>query len=180
MAIAPPRTTPVVGWQIGSHVVQVGPTTLLARGSVLSLSKPIGSNLRLHVASTGIIALSRAVLDQEVVQTDLPPSLPVVGVVVDRDARATIAEDDIIVHVNGATLSEAVLQVEAGDRTVFLYDVAGEPGATTLSVTVGLRSGVSLAESSAGLGRPPTGLNHWPAARSPRSCLTPSSARTAS
>lgn len=150
LAVAPPRTTPVVGWQIGSHVAQVGPTTLLGRGSAISLSQPIGANLRRHVAATGIIALSRAMLEQEVVQTDLPASVSTAGVFVDRDEHATLASEDVVIHAAGATLAGSPLQVEAGDRTLFLYDVQpdrSEAGrdATMLSITVGLRSGVTLA-----------------------------------
>jgi len=144
---------PVVGWQIGSHVAQVGPTTLLGRGCVISLAKPIGSNLRRHVAATGIIALSRAMLDQEVVETHLPAAVTVVGVVVDRGARSSMATDDIMIHAAGASLAGAVLQVEAGHRTVFLYDVlAGATDAATISVTAGLRAGLNLAGVFGGFG----------------------------
>jgi hypothetical protein len=148
-----PGTTPVVGWQIGSHVAQVGPTTLLGRGSVIALAKPIGSNLRRQVAATGIISLSRAMLDQEVVETHLPASVDVVGVIVDRGARSSIAADDVVIHAAGATLAEAVLQVEAGNRTVFLYKVETEQkDAATISVTAGLRAGLDLAGVFGGFG----------------------------
>jgi hypothetical protein len=148
-----PRTTAVVGWHIGSHVAQVGPTTLLGRGSVITLAKPIGSNVRRHVAATGIIELSRAMLDQEVVHTQLPASVTVVGVVVDRGTRSDIASADIVIHAAGATLAESVRQVEAGSRTMFLYDVESEArDAETISVTAGLRAGLNLAGVFGGFG----------------------------
>lgn len=148
-----PRTTAVVGWQIGSHVAQVGPTTLLGRGSVITLAKPIGSNVRRHVAATGIIALSRAMLDQEVVHTQLPASVTVVGVVVDRGTRRDIASADIVIHAAGARLAAAVRQIEAGSRTVFLYDVETEANdAETISVTAGLRADLNLAGVFGGFG----------------------------
>ena len=148
-----PRTVPVVGWQIGSHVAQVGPTTLLGRGSVITLAKPIGSSLRRHVAAAGIIALSRAMLDQQVVHTQLPASVDVVGVMVDRGTRRDIASADIVIHTAGAKLAEAVRQVEAGSRTVFLYDVVAEAeDAETISVTAGLRDGLNLAGVFGGFG----------------------------
>jgi len=153
LAASRPGTRPVVGWQIGSYVAQVGPTTLLGRGSVITLAKPIGSNVRSHMAATGVIALSRAMLDQEVVETRLPSSIDVVGVVVDGGARCAIATDDIVIHSAGARLAENVLQVEAGNRTVFLYEVVTEgAGDTPVSVTVGLRSGLNLAGVFGGFG----------------------------
>jgi large repetitive protein len=144
--------TAVAGWQVGSHVAQVGPTTLLGRGSVITLAKPIGSNVRRHIAATGIVALSRATLDQEVVHTQLPATVTVVGVIVDRGTRRDLASADIVIQAEGAQLS-GVRQVEAGSRTAFLYDVKADArDAETIAVTVGLRSGLNLEGVFAGFG----------------------------
>ena len=146
---SPPGTIPVVGWQLGSLVAQVGPTTLLGRGSTISLTKTVGSNLRRHLAATGMIALSRATLAQEVVQTELPRTVSTIGVLVDHDPQATIASSDVVIHTEGATLAAPGLQVEAGKRTAYLYDVAvddtAKVAAGTISVAVGLRTGLTLA-----------------------------------
>ncbi len=69
-------------------MVQVGPTTLLARGAVVRLAAPIGTRVRAHVAASGITAVSRAMLDQAaVVSTELPAHVTVVGVLRRRADR---------------------------------------------------------------------------------------------
>jgi hypothetical protein len=142
---------PVVGWQLDSEVVQTGPTTLLARGAVVSLSKPIGASVRGHVAATGVITMSRAMLDQEAVSTELPSAVSVIGVLVDGPNQGAFASDAVIVHTDPGTTSDVPLLVKSGNRTLFLYDVAPNPArqpndtGAPVSVSVGLRAGLMMA-----------------------------------
>jgi hypothetical protein len=104
-------------------------------------------------------------LTQEVVTTRFPTSLSVVGVLVDRDTQAVPAPPDaVIIHIDGATSAPLPLQVAAGNRTVYLYDIvidtADGAQPPSLSVTVGLRTGLSLAGV---LGAPGT-ASGWAAA----------------
>lgn len=142
---------PVVGWQLDGEVVQTGPTTLLARGAVVSLSKPTGASVRGHVAAAGIITMSRAMLDQEAVRTELPGTVSVIGVLVDRPDQGVLAADAVIVHTDTGTTSDVPLLVTSGNRTLFIYDVAPDAAGAVhdptvpVSVSVGLLAGLSLA-----------------------------------
>ncbi|MCV2396527.1 hypothetical protein OEB99_19630, partial [Actinotalea sp. M2MS4P-6] len=132
------RGTAVLGWQVGTSVVQVGPTALLARGAVVRLGAPTGTRVRSHVAASGIATVSRAMLDQAAVQTDLPAHVTVVGVLLDAPTDALLGPEDVVVHVGGASLAPVPTQVAAGRRTAFLYDVTElDDGAETITVTVG-------------------------------------------
>ena len=144
---APRGTIPVLGWQLDADAVQVGPTTLLVRGAVLSLSKPTGSSVRGHVAATGVIPLSRALLDQEAVSTEFPAAVSVVGVLVDRPDQGALASDAVIIRTDPTTVTGLPVQVAAGNRTLFLYDLAPatDGAADTVTVTVGLLHGLAMA-----------------------------------
>ncbi|GAA3586432.1 DUF6603 domain-containing protein [Kribbella ginsengisoli] len=141
-SVATAGALPVLGWQLGAELVQVGPTTLLARGSVVSLSKPIGASIRGHAAATGMITVSRALLAQEVVQTDFGPFVSVIGVLIDNPDATRLGPESVILNTEQVRVSSQPIQVTAGTRTLFLYDVrrrpsdAGDPD--RISVTVGL------------------------------------------
>ncbi|NTW40796.1 MAG: hypothetical protein HGA44_13090, partial [Cellulomonadaceae bacterium] len=139
--------SPVLGWQVGSNVVQVGPATLLARGAVVRLSKPAGTQVRGQTASSGMLAVSRALLDQQAVGTELPPTIGTVGVLVDSPSVRSLGPDSVVVNVDGADVRGLPQQVVAGNRTLFLYDVVvPEPGKQELvRVSVGLLDDSSLA-----------------------------------
>lgn len=140
---------PVAGWQIGEHAVQVGPTTLLTRGSVVSLSVPFGGNVRRHVGTAGLVSLSRALIEQQVVTTALPAGVSLVGLLVDAERDAAISPGSVLVHTGGVTLSATPLQVRAGQRALFLYDVTAilEPDGAPqpITINVGLAGNLSLA-----------------------------------
>jgi hypothetical protein len=145
-AAAPRGTIPVLGWQLDGAAVQVGPTTLLVRGAVLSLSRPAGLRVRGHLAATGVIPLSRAMLDQEVVRTVFPAATGVAGVLVDRPDPGALASDAVLIHTDHRPVTGLPVQVAAGNRTLFLYDLAPSPDrADTVGVTVGLRAGLAMA-----------------------------------
>jgi hypothetical protein len=129
----------VLGWQLGSEVVQVGPTTLLARGATLRLSAPIGGAVRSQVAATGMVPISNALLDQQVVQTDFSPAVTVIGVLVENPSGLPLGPDAVVVGVDRASVSGDPMRIEAGRRTLFLYDVTlGDAPTDRISVTAGL------------------------------------------
>jgi hypothetical protein len=141
-AVATSSALPVLGWQLGSELVQVGPTTLLARGAVVSLSKPIGAAIRGHAAATGMITVSRALLAQEVVQTDFGPVVTVIGVLIDNPDATRLGPESVILNTEQVRVAGLPIQVTAGTRTLFLYDVRPRPAdagdTDRVSVTVGL------------------------------------------
>src|SRR5260370_3274222 len=126
-AAAPRGTIPVLGWQLDGAAVQVGPTTLLVRGAVLSLSKPAGLRVRGHLAATGVIPLSRAMLDQEVVRTVFPAATGVPGVLVDRPHPRALASDAVLIHPDHRPITGLPVQVAAGNPTPLLFRPAPSP-----------------------------------------------------
>jgi hypothetical protein len=118
---------------------------------VVSLSKPTGASVRGHVAAAGIITMSRAMLDQEAVRTELAGTVSVIGVLVDRPDQGVLAADAVIVHTDTGTTSDVPLLVTSGNRTLFIYDVAPDAAGAVhdptvpVSVSVGLLAGLSLA-----------------------------------
>ncbi|WP_426595718.1 DUF6603 domain-containing protein [Cellulomonas sp. McL0617] len=145
-AVSAGSSTPVLGWQLGSQLAQVGPTTLLARGSVVRLSKPFAVGVRGHVEAAGIVPVTRAMLDQELVRTDLPASTTVIGVLVDGPRGVALGPEQVVVHTGGADVAALPLRVTAGNRTMFLYDLlADDPAGPTVGVSVGVVGDVALA-----------------------------------
>lgn len=148
LAAAPAPHMPVAGWQIGDYAVQVGPTTLLARGAVLSLSKPFGANVRRHVGTAGLVPLSLAMLEQEVVETALPAAVSLIGVLIDAERDGVASPDSVVVHSAGAILSETPLHIRAGQRSLFLYEIVPAQASApieAITITVGVASKLSLA-----------------------------------
>lgn len=152
-----PGTVNALGWQLDNEAVQVGPTTLLTRGSVLTLTAPVGARVRGHVAANGAVRLSRAMLDQQVVTTRFPAGVTVLGVVVDRPSAAAITKDVVTIATDGAGVTGGPVQVVSGNRVLFLYDLAvtdtpaGAPAAA-VDASVGLRAGLAMSGVVAGHG----------------------------
>jgi hypothetical protein len=157
--VAAPGATHALGWQLDGEAVQVGPTTLLTRGSVLTVTKPVGGRVRHHVAANGIVTLSRALLDQDVVSTRFPAGVTVLGVLVDRPDQSAVTSDSVTITTDGAAIAHGPLQVVAGNRVLFLYDLASMKDAVgpdsesaPVDASVGLRSGLAMAGVVAGFG----------------------------
>jgi hypothetical protein len=82
-----------------------------------------GTAISQQTMSLGMIPLAQATLDQVAVQTYLPGSCTVVGVLLDAKAGGAIGPDTIAVAAEGATLKPSPIRVQGGDRTLLLYDV---------------------------------------------------------
>jgi hypothetical protein len=135
-ALAPPGSRPLVGWQVGTHVAQAGPSCLLARGASIVLSQLTGVSLGNQAMSLGMIALSEAMVDQVAIQTYLPPDIDVVGILLDAKAGAVIGPETVVVAADNATLGAVPIRVDSGDRTLFLYDVTHAPGAAAKDTVI--------------------------------------------
>jgi hypothetical protein len=126
---------------------------------VLTVTKPVGGRVRHHVAANGIVTLSRALLDQDVVSTRFPAGVTVLGVLVDRPDQCAVTSDSVTINADGAAISHGPLQVVAGNRVLFLYDLASMKDAVgpdsesaPVDASVGLRSGLGMAGVVAGFG----------------------------
>lgn len=144
---APADRLPTVGWQLGSYLAQVGPTTLLGRGCTLSLSQKVAAPVSGFLAATGMLEVSRAMLVQSAVETRLPQSVTVIGILVDHDHGVGVTAEGLQLHLEGLTVAADPVVVQADNTLLFLYDV--QPSETvdatgTASVTVGLRGGLVL------------------------------------
>jgi hypothetical protein len=135
----------VLGWESGGQAIQVGPTTLLARGSVLRLGTPSGVTVRTQRAASGVVSIATALADQEITSTELPPDLTVVAVLLDNATDALPGPDDVIVHVDGGTARPLPLQVAAGRRTLYLYDVKPDHSRDLMLVSTGVTGRATLA-----------------------------------
>jgi hypothetical protein len=124
---APGASRAMLGWQTGGLGIQTGPATLLVRGSVLRLSVPFGPAVRGHVAASGVVPISAAMVRQPVIGTEFPRSVTVAGVLVDNATAAAPGPDEVIVHVEGALADPLPVQVVAGRRTLYLYDLEPLP-----------------------------------------------------
>jgi hypothetical protein len=135
----------VLGWETTGRAIQVGPTTLLARGSVLRLGAPAGVTVRSQRAASGVVAIATALAGQEVTATELPSDMTVVGVLLDNSTDAVPGPDDVVVHVDGGTARPLPLQVVAGRRTLYLYDVKPDRSQELMVVSAGITGRATLA-----------------------------------
>jgi hypothetical protein len=87
------------------------------------LSQVTGVSISNQSMSLGLIALSEATVDQVAVQTYLPSSVNVVGVLLDAQAGGVIGPDTVAVAADNAMLNATPVRVQGGDRTLLLYDV---------------------------------------------------------
>ena len=141
MALAPPGAKPIAGWQVGMHVVQTSTNVMLARGATLMLSQATAVAIGNQTMSLGMIALSEAIVDQVAIQTQLPASVSVVGILLDAKPGGVVGPESVAVASDGVVLSSTPIRVEGGDRTLLLYDVTAAAAAgrkdTSITVTTG-------------------------------------------
>ena len=144
-AVAGAGGVPAVGWQAGNLLPQVGPTTLLARGSVVVLRKPYGSAYNDQRASQLMASVSSAVRGQSGVETWLPTTTGVVMITLDRSDATAADAGDLTLGCTGATLAVPPVAGAGGTRRALLYDVQStDPKADHIAVTVASRAGWSL------------------------------------
>ena len=135
----------IVGWQTGNLVPQVGSTSLLGRGCVIILAQPALTAKRRLPAAQAMVRLSEALVDQTGVETWLPITVSVVGLLLDVLDPSASQDGDLSIAVKGGTLSTPPVRVAGGNRKMLFYNVLSrDANATYISVSVGSRSGLRL------------------------------------
>jgi hypothetical protein len=135
---------PVVGWQAGNLMAQINSTTFLARGAVVMLAQPNVVRKGKQVTAQGMLRLSQAVLDQPGVETWLPTSIGVVGLMLDQQDPTAAADGDLAIAVNGATLASPPVRVVGGARKILLYDVTQVTATDHIVIAVASQSASRL------------------------------------
>ncbi len=136
---APAGKRTVAGWQAGNLLPQVGPTTILGRGSCLMLPQTHIPIRNRQAISQTMVRVSDAVAEQIGTETWLPTGIGVVMILLDlQDASATAA-GDLALSAQGATLSSTPIRILGGRRRALLYDVTN-PDPKANHITVGVAS----------------------------------------
>ena len=112
---------PAVGWQAGSQLAMVGAQTLLARGSSVQVSRPIGAG-RFGQLSAGLVRAGDVMARQSAVETRLPIGVSVVLIQLDVVDLSAAADGDLAIACDGAMLSSKPVVVTAGTRRSLIYD----------------------------------------------------------
>lgn len=136
---APAGRRTVVGWQAGNLLPQVGPTTILGRGSCLMLPQTHTPLRKRQAISQTMVRVADAVAGQMGTETWLPVSIGVVMILLDLQDASASADGDLALSVDGATLSSTPVRVLGGRRRALLYDVS-DADTTAPHVTVGVAS----------------------------------------
>jgi hypothetical protein len=136
---APAGKKTVAGWQAGNLLPQVGPTTILGRGSCLRLPQTYIPLRNRQAISQTMVRVSDAVAEQIGTETWLPSSIGVVMILLDlQDATAT-SDGDLALSAQGVTLSSTPIRILGGRRRALLYDVS-DADPTVGHITIGVAS----------------------------------------
>ncbi len=135
---------PVVGWQAGNLMAQINSSTFLARGSVVMLAQPNLVQKNQQVTAQGMLRLSQAVLDQPGVETWLPTSIGVVGIMLDQQDPTAAGDGDLAIALSGATLATPPIRIVGGARKILLYDLTQVTATDQIVIAVASRSASRL------------------------------------
>jgi hypothetical protein len=136
----------IAGWQTGNLLPQVGSTALVGRRSLILLPQIAATIKSKQPSAQAMVYLSSAMADQPGVETWLPLSTAVVGVLLDVEDLCTSADGDRAIAVTGATLSTPPLRVIGGRRKLLLYDaLKRDDKAAHIVVSVASHSGARMA-----------------------------------
>ena len=145
-AAAPAGRQTVAGWQAGNLLPQVGPTTILGRGSCLMLPQTHIPIRNRQAISQTMIRVSDAVASQIGTETWLPTSIGAVMILLDLEDASASADGDLALSAQGATLSSTPIRILGGRRRALLYDVSdADPAANHITVGVASETGWRLA-----------------------------------
>ncbi|HZZ37514.1 MAG TPA: DUF6603 domain-containing protein [Acidobacteriaceae bacterium] len=136
---APAGKKTVAGWQAGNLLPQVGPTTILGRGSCLALPQTHIPLRNRQAISQTMIRVSDAVAEQIGTETWLPTGIGVVMILLDLQDASAVDSGDLALSCQGATLSPTPIRILGGRRRALLYDVSAAD-ATAGHITVGVAS----------------------------------------
>lgn len=135
---------PVVGWQAGNLMAQINSSTFLARGSIVMLAQPNLVQKNKQVTAQGMLRLSQAVLDQPGVETWLPTTVSVIGLLLDQQDPTAAADGDLAIALTGATLATVPARVVGGARKILLYDISQVTATDHIVIAVASRSASRL------------------------------------
>jgi large repetitive protein len=144
MLAASQNSKPVVGWQTGNLTAQINSTTLLTRGSCIRLAQPNPVQKNKQLTAQGMLPLSQAVVDQAGIETRLPISIGVVGIILDQQDPTAAGDGDLAIAVDGATLTTPPIRVTGGARKILLYDIAQSNATDHIVIGVASRSASRL------------------------------------
>jgi hypothetical protein len=143
---APAGATVAVGWQSASHVVQVGPSLLLARGAAVVLAHPATVARGPRATHNAVVRAAEIIGEQSAVETWLPIGTEVVVVLLDCQDATASDDGDLAIAVEGATLSSPPERATGGRRRALVYDVVSRDAkAQQLIVSVASRSAFRFA-----------------------------------
>jgi hypothetical protein len=143
---APTGRQTVAGWQAGNLLPQVGPTTILGRGSCLMLPQTHIPIRNRQAISQTMIRVSDAVASQIGTETWLPTSIGAVMILLDLENASASADGDLALSAQGATLSSTPIRILGGRRRALLYDVSdADPAANHITLGVASETGWRLA-----------------------------------
>ena len=131
---------PIVGWQAGNLMPQVNSSTLLGRGCCVIMSQPVLSRKGKQTTAQGMVRLSQAVVDQSGIETWLPASVGVVGLLLDQQDATAAGDGDLSIALKGATLATPPVRVVGGARKILLYDITQATASDHIVVAVASRS----------------------------------------
>ena len=131
---------PIAGWQAGNLMPQINSRTLLGRGCAVIMSQPIVSQKGKQTTAQGMVRLSQAAVDQSGIETWLPVSVGVVGLLLDQQDTTAAVDGDLAIALTGATLTTPPVRVVGGARKMLLYDVKQVTATDHIVVAVASRS----------------------------------------
>jgi hypothetical protein len=125
--LAPAGYQAASGWTAGTQLVSVAAQTMLCRGGWVTLNRPYANRRQRVTTHLATVRASRAVAGAAGVQTWLPGSTTVVGILLDQ-VNPTAADDgDLAVASTGVTLAGPPCRVGGGRRLALLYDARPAP-----------------------------------------------------
>ncbi|UWZ84403.1 DUF6603 domain-containing protein [Occallatibacter riparius] len=142
---APAGRKTVAGWQANNLLPQVGPTTLLSRGSCLVLPQThIPLRERQAIAQT-MVRAADAVAGQIGTETWLPTHIGAVMILLDLQDATSSDDGDLAISAQGATLASNPIRILGGRRRALLYDIAKiDPKAARIVIGVASTKGWRL------------------------------------
>jgi hypothetical protein len=136
----------VAGWQTGNLMQQVGSNSLLGRRSLVVLPQAATTVKSKQASAQAMIRMSDAMADQPGVETWLPISTEVVGLILDLQDLCSAADGDLAIAATGAEIASPPVRVVGGRRKMLLYDVVKrDDTATHIIVSVASKNGARMA-----------------------------------
>src|SRR5207302_1251192 len=130
---------------VGNSFPQVGPATILTRGAVMRLHKPLVATSNRQKTTLGMTEISAATAQQPGTETWLPKDTSVVMILLDRQDPTAASAGDLTIACPDATFAAPIIGA-SGDRSALLYDVVSRnANAPRVTISVVSKAGWRLA-----------------------------------